>query len=286
MSSKIKNIINADWVEMGGIPLRQPLPNRLVNNIGPLLLIHHHKSTISAGSKPGDVGVGPHPHTGFAPVTFIFEGNVNHRDSRGHNSIVEAGGVQWMNAGKGIIHSERPSTEFAAKGGVQEIIQIWINSPAKFKQEQPKYFALNKSEIPVIEENNLTIKVVAGNYNQIQGFSEAQSPMTILEVHGKGKSSHTFKFTKGFEHAIYNLDETIEAEGNTINGSHLVIIDNDTTELTVNFDKPTRLLVFDMEAINEPIATYGPFVMNTQSEIMQAMRDYQMGKMGMLIEEF
>jgi redox-sensitive bicupin YhaK (pirin superfamily) len=284
--NSIKNIIAADWVEMGGIPLRQPLPNGLINNIGPLLLIHHHKSTIPADSKTGDFGVGPHPHTGFAPVTFIFEGNVNHRDSSGHNSIVEAGGVQWMNAGKGIIHSERPSAEFAAKGGVQEIIQIWINSPAKFKQEQPKYFALNKNEIPIIEEQNLTIKVVAGNYNQIKGFSETQSPMTILEVHSIGKASHTFQFTKGYEHAIYNLDEAIDAEGNLVNGSHLVIINNETTELIVNFDKPTRLLVFDMEAINEPIATYGPFVMNTQSEIMQAIRDYQMGKMGVLIEEF
>jgi redox-sensitive bicupin YhaK (pirin superfamily) len=284
--NSIKNVTEADWVEMGGIPLRQPLPNGLINNIGPLLLIHHHKSTIPAGSKPNDVGVGPHPHTGFAPITFIFEGNVNHRDSRGHNSIVEAGGVQWMNAGKGIIHSERPSAEFAAKGGVQEIIQIWINSPAKFKQEQPKYFALNKNEIPVIEEENLTIKVVAGKYNQIQGFSEAQSPMTILEVHGNGKTSHTFNFTKGFEHAIYNLDDSIFIGDTIVRGSVLVTINNETTELTVNFDKPTRLLVFDMESINEPIATYGPFVMNTQSEIMQAMRDYQMGKMGILIEEF
>jgi redox-sensitive bicupin YhaK (pirin superfamily) len=284
--NSIKKVIAADWVEMGGIPLRQPLPNGLINNIGPLLLIHHHKSTIPSGSKPSDVGVGPHPHTGFAPVTFIFEGNVNHRDSRGHNSIVEAGGVQWMNAGKGIIHSERPSAEFAAKGGVQEIIQIWINSPAKYKQEQPKYFALNKHEIPLIKEQNLTIKVVAGKYGQIQGFNEIQSPMTILEVQNAGKASHTFQFTKGYEHAIYNLDEAFNAEGNQVNGSHLVIIDNETTELTVNFDKPTRLLVFDMEAINEPIATYGPFVMNTQSEIMQAMRDYQMGKMGILIEEF
>ena len=284
--NSIKKIIAADWVEMGGIPLRQPLPNGLINNIGPLLLIHHHKSTIPSGSKPSDVGVGPHPHTGFAPVTFIFEGNVNHRDSRGHNSIVKAGGVQWMNAGKGIIHSERPSAEFAAKGGVQEIIQIWINSPAKYKQEQPKYFALNKHEIPVIEEHNLTIKVVAGKYGQIQGFNEIQSPMTILEVHSAGKTSHTFQFTKGYEHAIYNLDEAFNAEGNLVNGSNLLIINNETTELTLNFDKPTRLLVFDMEAINEPIATYGPFVMNTQSEIMQAMRDYQMGKMGILIEEF
>lgn len=286
MQNIIKQIIPADWVEMGGHPLRQPLPNRLMENIGPLLLIHHHESTIAAGSRPGEVGVGPHPHTGFAPVTFIFEGDVNHRDSRGNNSIVEAGGVQWMNAGKGIIHSERPSLELAATGGKQEIIQIWINSPAQFKQEQPKYYALHKDTIPTIKQDNLLIKVVAGNYNGVQGFNEMQSPMTLMEVHSTGKATHTFKFHKGREHAIYNLDNAIQADGQTVLGSHLVVFDKDATEVSIEFTEPTRLLVFDMETIDEPIATYGPFVMNNQTEIMQAIRDYQMGKMGVLIEEF
>ncbi len=286
MSSLIKSIIDADWVEMGGHPLRQPLPNREMENIGPLLLIHHHQSTIPAHSNPSGVGVGPHPHTGFAPVTFILAGNVNHRDSRGNNSIVEAGGVQWMNAGKGIIHSERPSAELAAEGGKQEIIQIWINSPAKFKQEQPQYFALDKAIIPTIEKENLLIKVVAGNYNNTTGFNQMQSPMVLLEMHSTGKTTHTFSLHKGWEHAIYNMDETIYCEGKAVHGSQLLVLDSSAEEVNITFDKPTRLLFFDMEAINEPIATYGPFVMNSQTEIMQAMRDYQMGKMGVLIEEF
>lgn len=286
MQNIIKQIVPADWVEMGGHPLRQPLPNKSIENIGPLLLIHHHQSTIPAGSRPGDVGVGPHPHTGFAPVTFIFDGDVNHRDSRGNNSIVEAGGVQWMNAGKGIIHSERPSLELAATGGTQEIIQIWINSPAKFKQEQPKYYALHKNIIPTIKQENLLIKVVAGDYNGVQGFNEMQSPMTMLEVHGTGKASHTFKMHKGWEHAIYNLDNSIQVNGQPVFGSHLVVFDKDATEVNIELNEPTRLLFFDMESIDETIATYGPFVMNNQTEIMQAIRDYQMGKMGVLIEEF
>jgi len=285
MESKILKVIDADWVEMGGHPLRQPLPNKYVESIGPLLLIHHHQVLINEGTKPNEIGVGPHPHCGFAPVTFIYKGNVNHRDSRGNNSIVEEGGIQWMNSGMGIIHSERPSTEFALKGGEQEIIQIWINSPAKFKKDQPQYFAINKEEIKGIENENLKIKVAVGNYQNLIGFNKAQSNMVILDIVSSGKCKQVFSLNKGWEHAIYNLDKDILVNNETVKGSDLVIIDNDATEIEIEFNDPTRLLFFDMEAINEPIASYGPFVMNTQTEIMEAMRNYQMGKMGILIEE-
>lgn len=285
MINSIKKIIPASWVQMGGHPLRQPLPNNDVENIGPLLLIHHHQSVIKEGSKQNEVGVGPHPHTGFAPVTFIYKGNVNHRDSRGNNSVVEAGGIQWINSGMGIVHSERPSVEFAANGGEQEIIQIWINSPAKFKKNQPEYFAINKEEIKVLSFENLEIKVTVGNYQSLIGFNKAQSNMVILDIVSTGKCKHVFTLNKGREHAIYNLDKDILVNNETVKGSDLVIIDNDATEIEIEFNEPTRLLFFDMEAINEPIVTHGPFVMNTQTEIMEAMRNYQMGKMGVLIEE-
>jgi hypothetical protein len=241
---------------------------------------------IQPNSRLGEVGVGPHPHTGFAPVTFILKGDVNHRDSRGNNSVVNAGGVQWMNAGKGIVHSERPSAELAKNGGEQEIIQIWINSPAKHKFDLPAYFALNKSEIPVIENTNVSIKVVAGVYENITGFNQTQSKMVLLEIHSSGEAKQTINLNAGWEHAIYNLDETINIDGQDIFGSQLAIINSSTQSIDIQLNKPTRLLVFDMEAIHEPIATYGPFVMNNQTQIMQAMRDYQMGKMGVLIEEF
>lgn len=286
MDNIILKNIPADWVEMGGNPLRQPLPNKFVENVGPLLLIHHHQSIIKEGTRPNEVGVGPHPHTGFAPVTFIYKGNVNHRDSRGNNSIVEEGGIQWMNSGMGIVHSERPSKEFALKGGVQEIIQIWINSPSKFKKEQPEYFAIHKNEIQVIQNQTTEIKVAVGSYNGIKGFDKAQSPMNILDIQSKEKGKKIFNLTKGWEHAIYNLDESIIIDNNEIKGSSLALIDSNTTEIEIDFDKPTRLLLFDLQAINEPIATYGPFVMNTQTEIMEAMKNYQMGKMGVLIESF
>ena len=285
MKNSIKKIIPASWVQMGGHPLRQPLPNNYVENIGPLLLIHHHQSIIKESSKQNEVGVGPHPHTGFAPVTFIYKGNVNHRDSRGNNSVVEAGGIQWMNSGMGIVHSERPSVEFAANGGEQEIIQIWINSPAKFKKNQPEYFAINKEEIKVMSFENLEIKVTVGNYQNLIGFNKAQSNMVILDIVSSGKYKQVFTLNKGWEHAIYNLDKDILVNNETVKGSDLVIIDNDATEIEIEFNEPTRLLFFDMEAINEPIASYGPFVMNTQTEIMEAMRNYQMGKIGVLIEE-
>ena len=137
-------------VMMGDHPLKQPLPTQSVDQIDPFLLIHHHASSIPAGTDRWNAGVGPHPHRGFSPVTFMWSGGVHHRDSRGNNSVVDDGGVQWMDAGLGIIHSERPPAKLARDGGMQEIIQIWINTPSARKMDEPKYMPLQKDEMPEV----------------------------------------------------------------------------------------------------------------------------------------
>lgn len=283
---KVQKLLYSHQVDMGGIPVRQPLPSQQVDQIDPFILIHHHKSEVQAGSRPLATGVGPHPHRGFSPVTFIYEGDVNHRDSRGNNSIVKAGGVQWMNAGMGIIHSERPSAEFAERGGKQEIIQLWINTPAKFKMDQPAYYALDKNNIPVLEENGNRIAVVAGNYKGNQGFDKSQAEVLILNIEGKAGSELNLEVPEAWNECLYNFDGAIMDAGfGLIEPLYLALYQQSGTSIQLQLREDTRILLLCGKPIQEPLVSYGPFVMNSESQIMEAMRDYQMGKMGMLIEE-
>jgi len=149
---KVKNIEYAGFVNMGGIEVRQPLPTKRLDMLDPFLLLHHHKTRIKRGKKQDEVGVGPHPHRGFVPVTFVLEGEVHHRDSLGNDSIVTKHGTQWTESGNGIIHSERPSQAFLDRGGDYEIIQLWVNTPAEMKLNPPVYQAV---DFETSEKNNI-----------------------------------------------------------------------------------------------------------------------------------
>tara|TARA_B110000046_G_scaffold82788_1_gene91105 strand:- start:682 stop:1179 length:498 start_codon:yes stop_codon:yes gene_type:complete len=148
----IKKIITSQKVNMGGIHLQQPLPDRAVNQIDPFILIHHGSLPVKQGKPQSESGVGPHPHRGFSPVTFVFKGGVQHQDSLGNNEVVTAGGTQWIHSGKGIIHSERPSKEMVEQGGENEIIQFWVNTPSKHKMETPYYLPLSADKTPSIKK--------------------------------------------------------------------------------------------------------------------------------------
>lgn len=284
----VKKLLYAVQIEMGDIPVRQPLPNAGADQIDPFLLIHHHKSDLPEKSNPKDHGVGPHPHRGFSPVTIIYEGDVHHRDSRGNNSVVKAGGVQWMQAGMGIVHSERPSSAFANSGGTQEIIQLWVNSPAAHKLDPPAYYAMHAEDIPYIDSpsRDIRINVIAGDYHGTQGFNKMFSNLLILDVRMKAGSSYEFTIPSNYNICIYNLDNRIVV-GNfgMVDAFYMVYFNMDGEVIPVSCMEDTRLLVLAGEPLNEPLQTYGPFVMNNQTEVMQAIKDYQMGKMGVLIED-
>ena len=160
----IKRVIQSQKVNMGGIILDQPLPVRGLDQIDPFLLVHHWDDVLPGQQMQHEVGVGPHPHRGFAPVTFIFKGGVHHRDSMGRSDIIHAGGTQWMNSGNGIIHSERPYKELAAEGGDFELIQFWVNAPGARKMDAPNYQPLSLENTPkvVSEDGKVHVGVVAG----------------------------------------------------------------------------------------------------------------------------
>lgn len=274
---------------MGGIVLDQPLPYNGVDKIDPFLLVHHWADRMKGGQRQQDVGVGPHPHRGFAPVTFIFKGGVHHRDSTGVSEVVSAGGTQWMNSGKGIVHSERPNKELASKGGDFELIQFWINAPAKNKMDTPNYQPLSKENTPTIisDDGKVSTAVVAGNYEGAQGKIDAYSDVLILRLDLKPGGKTTVPIPANYNAFVYQLDGAMKVNGTeTTKGRDLTWFNNDGKHITLEATANTRVIMLSGQPINEPVSTYGPFVMNSQQEIMQAIQDYQSGKMGRLNETF
>ncbi|MCF8276243.1 MAG: pirin family protein [Flavobacteriales bacterium] len=289
MKRSIHKIIPAQKVNMGGIILDQSLPVHGVEQIDPFLLIHHWANKLPGGEREKDLGVGPHPHRGFSPVTLIFKGAVHHRDSLGTKSVIKAGGAQWMNSGKGIVHSERPPKELAEAGGDFELIQFWANTPADRKMEPAKYQPLTAEKTPWItsEDGKVKAGVVAGETLGKTGPIELMTPMLVMrfEIGKDGKME--VPIPKDFNAIFYLLDGKLEVNGERHAGAKdLVWFKNDGESISFEGLEETRAILLAGEPINEPLATYGPFVMNNQTQIMEALRDYQMGKMGVLIEEF
>ena len=274
---------------MGGIILDQSLPVNGIEQIDPFLLIHHWASKLPGDRTEKDHGVGPHPHRGFSPVTLIFKGAVHHRDSLGTKSIIKAGGAQWINSGRGIVHSERPPKELAEKGGDFELIQFWANTPANRKMDPAKYQPLTAEDTPSItsEDGKVKAGIVAGETLGKTGPIELMTPMLVMrfEIDEGGKME--VPIPKDFNTVLYLLDGKVELNGDRLaRAKDLVWFNNDGESISFKGLETTRAILLAGAPINEPLATYGPFVMNNQTQIMEAMRDYQMGKMGVLIEEF
>lgn len=272
---------------MGSFRVRQPLPHQRINNIDPFILLHHAGPThYEAGGRPQDEGVPPHPHRGFEPVTFVYKGGVHHRDSRGNDSVVDEGGVQWMTAGMGIVHSERPPKELVQNGGDQEIIQLWINLPAEHKMVQPRYQGLTREDIPTVEsDNGAIIQVVAGSLNGVEGPIETWTSVTALNGTFAAGSSIDIELPDEEGGLIYVLNGSITVNGTRVTGHNMIELGT-TGSVSIEASEDSRALILTGAPIGEPVVTSGPFVMNTHTEILEATRDAQMGKMGVLIEEF
>jgi redox-sensitive bicupin YhaK (pirin superfamily) len=285
----IKKITPSQKVNMGGIILDQPLPHKGTDYIDPFLLIHHWDDTMKGGQQQQNVGVGPHPHRGFAPVTLIFNGDLQHRDSEGNNSIVNAGGTQWMNSGKGIIHSERPTKELADKGGRFEIIQFWVNAPTKHKMDEPNYQPLTPEDMPTVlsKDKKVKIGVVAGDFNKKKSKIDTYSPLLILRLDIEEGGKMDIPVPKDFNAMMYVLDGTVTInDKETVHTKDFIEFNNDGTSFSIEGKANTRAILLSGSPLNEAVSTYGPFVMNTEREIMDALKDYQTGKMGVLVEEF
>jgi len=282
----IKHLGESPLVNMGPIKLRQPIPTEAIEKVDPFLLLHHYGPyAISEFNNPFDLG--PHPHRGFEPITLLFQGEQLHRDSLGNESLVKAGDVQWTTAGSGIIHAEGPTKEFVKKGGTLEGIQLWLNLPAKDKMMTPAYQHIESDKMPVVKDvtGNMMLKVVAGEQDGKFGMIKTQTSVNVFMIETTGESSLEIELPTTHESCVYLLDgEATINDVNTLSKgkSQMAIFNTDGNSIKVEATKESKLIVLSGEPIKEKVAQYGPYVMNTQTEIMEAMRDYQQGKMGHL----
>lgn len=290
MYREVKYLLPSAPINMGGIIVKQALPTNMVRQVDPFLLLHHGTFSFRNDALAKHQGIGPHPHRGFSPVTFVIDGEIHHRDSRGNNQIASAGEVQWMHAGAGIIHSERPSQNLVESNGKQEIIQLWINSPAAQKLKPPHYQYHSKDSFYKwsSDDEKIVSKLIAGKYNNHEGAIETESELCIIwstSVTGGHKEYH---LNPDHNTMLYLIKGELSiAEYGKVEAEQLIVFNenSDHSKIRIEALSNAQLLILSGQPINEKLVQQGPFVMNTETEILEAMRDYQMGKMGVLIEE-
>ncbi len=232
-------------------------------------------------------GVGEHPHRGFETVTIVYAGEVEHRDSTGGGGIIGPGDVQWMTAAGGLVHEEFHGPAFAKKGGAFEMVQLWVNLPAKHKLAQPGYQGITSAQIPrvALADNAGSVRVIAGDYNGSKGPAHTFSPINVWDVNLGAGHRTTFKVPAGYTTALFVMRGSIRlAGGETIGEAEVAVLERGGEEFSVEAAEDTTLLILNGEPFAEPVVGYGPFVMNTQKEIEQAMEDFQNGKMGRIAE--
>lgn len=287
LNRNVKALLPAIEFDMGGMMVKQPFPANTLDQVDPFILLHHANNIIPDHIPLNQAGVGPHPHRGFSPVTFIFKGGVHHRDSRGNDSTIYAGGTQWMNAGMGIIHSERPAANIHETGGRLELIQLWVNTPASRKMDQPTYFPLTADETPVMKTSTGSgeIHIIAGQLHTIEGPVPTITEINAYTIDFKKGASFFFPVPPSHQAFVYLLDGKINLPGyGMAQRLHAVVFTKEGDGVQIDALEDTRALFMTGEPLHEKMVSHGPFVMNSETEILEAMRDYKMGKMGVLIE--
>lgn len=232
-------------------------------------------------------GVGVHPHRGFETVTIAYKGSVAHNDSTGNSGVINPGDVQWMTAASGILHKEYHETEYAKKGGAFEMAQIWVNLPKKFKMSAPKYQAILSEQKGKyeIENGSGKVLVIAGGYEGVKGPAQTFSPVEMYDIHLNENGESEFNLPAAFNTGLLVVEgEVVINETTTALEHQYVQFKNEEGEIKIKASKNSVLLLLSAEPINEPIAAYGPFVMNTKEEISQAIDDFNNGKFGKLSE--
>ena len=278
----IKNIFPAVRDDIADLQTRRALPTEYVAIIDPFLFLNHHGPQVYAKNNDG-LPFGPHPHRGFQTVSFILKGEMAHKDSGGHESIIHAGGVQWMVAGRGLVHSEVSPEAFLAKGGPLEILQLWVNLPARLKMSEPSYTGLQAHEIPSIDldSERVKVKLVSGKWSQGEvGPFTPPTELTLMTVAMTKNSTFRYKIPAKQNIFFYVVRGTVEVNEKHVDKFHLVHFDNIGEDLVVKSEGESLLLLCHAEPFNEPVVAQGPFVMNSREEIQQAIKDYQAGKFG------
>lgn len=255
-------------------------------NLDPFLMMDYNPPRHFDGGRKSDFrGVGEHPHRGFETVTIAYQGEVAHADSYGGGGIIGTGDVQWMTAGSGIMHEEFHSEKFSKEGGMFEMVQLWVNLSKAHKMTTPKYQAIKSAEIPVVslDDNAGTARIIAGELASTSGAASTFSPINMWDVVLNAGKNHTFAVPESHNLIVLVLDGTVQFNGEEIaRRGELITFERGGADVQIEANNEVKLLILTGEPLNEPIVGYGPFVMNTEAEIDQAMRDVQNGKFGQI----
>lgn len=229
-------------------------------------------------------GVDVHPHKGFETVTIAYKGSVAHHDSTGNSGVINPGDVQWMTAGSGILHKEYHEQEFSKKGGPFEMIQLWVNLPAKDKKADPKYQAITASQMGKVQlaNNGGTVNVIAGEFNQTKGPASTFTPVNMFDIRLNQGGNLSTELPAKYNTVLLVVSGLVLVNGATAAEHDLVLFKNEGETINITANEDSVLLLLSGEPINEPIAQYGPFVMNTHRELQEAFAEFQAGKFGVL----
>jgi redox-sensitive bicupin YhaK (pirin superfamily) len=272
------------WVG-DGFPVRTVFSfDSLGYRISPFLLLDYAgPAKFAPADKPR--GVDEHPRRGFETVTIVYQGELEHRDSAGNHGRIGPGDVQWMTAASGVVHEEKHSREFTRRGGTLEMAQLWVNLPSQFKMGPPAYQTILGRDIPSVElpDDAGTVRVIAGELGGVKGPAQTFTPVNLWDLRLKAYSRAELNLPRGFTAALFVLrDEVALPDSERAAETDLVLLTREGEELHIDAREDATLLVLNAEAIDEPVAAYGPFVMNSKTEITQAIEDYHNGRLGRL----
>lgn len=267
-----------------GFPVRNLFPsNDLDRLVDPFLMLDYagpHVFEPSAHPR----GVGEHPHRGFETVTIMYQGAVAHRDSAGNAGVIRPGDVQWMTAASGVVHEEMHETDWAKKGGIFQVVQLWVNLPRSQKMSAPRYQTILDADIPAVDLNGGgTVRVISGSFQGRKGPARTHTPVDLYDLQLQTDEETEVNVQDGHHMAILVVGGRVSVNRSAeVKEGELVVFSPHGNLVKIDADTGSRLLIMSGQPLNEPIARYGPFVMNTRDELVQAAQDYQAGRMGHL----
>lgn len=267
--------------DIADLVTRRPVPGPDLEQVDPFLFLNHHGPQVYPPNNHG-LPFGPHPHRGFETVTFILQGSLSHLDSGGHESVIEAGGVQWMTAGSGLVHAELSPEAFKRDGGPLEILQLWVNLPPALKMTEPRYTGVQKADIPAlsIAAGNGALHLISGEFGGATGPIKSLTEIFMSVVELKAGAKAALQVEKGRRVFLYVVSGRVDVAGTAVDKWNLVELSDDEEAFVVGAADDTVLLFGHGLPIGEPVVAHGPFVMNTEDEIREAFADYRDGKFG------